>query len=68
MSDRVVDQRWWVEHEKWLRLASHATAAITAANSPTTPIGCRKELLERWARMHMLAEQHREAARALEPQ
>jgi hypothetical protein len=62
------NDHYWRAFEQYLRYASHATAAITAANSPTTPIGLRKELLERWARMHALAESHREAARKLETQ
>ena len=67
LTDRVIPDDYWREWEQYLRYSSHATQAITAANSHTTPIGLRKELLERWARLSLLAESHREAARKLEP-
>ncbi len=68
MTDRLIPDDYWREWEAYLRFQSFSDAASVAANHKTTPIRLRQELLERAARLHLRAIEHREAARKLEPQ
>jgi hypothetical protein len=67
MTDRLIDDRWYREHEQWLRYSSHADAAWKAAHDPHTPRGLVQSLLERHARFALRAHAARDAARKLEP-
>ena len=66
MTQLAFNDHHWREWEQYLRYASHATQAITAAHNPATPPSLIPGLMARWERMQGLAEQHRAAARALE--
>lgn len=66
VTDRVIDDRWWRAHEQYLRYQSHADAAWQAAKNKGTPPSLVRQLLERHARMQLLANEHRAKAKEFE--